>query len=58
MINNNNNKKLAIVARIDKLLLLMNKRKSDYDLIIDSLSIDQLNYYLELTKDDLSYYTA
>ena len=55
---NNNNKKLAIVARIDKLLLLMNKRKSDYDLIINSLSIDQLNYYLELTKDDLSYYTA
>jgi hypothetical protein len=48
-------KKLAIVNKIDVLLSSINKPTSNYDLIVDTLSITQLNYYLELTKTEVFY---
>jgi len=50
-----NKKKLAIISKIDKLKQSINQPVSNYNLIVDSLSITQLNYYLELTKDDVFY---
>jgi len=53
----NNKKKVMLVFKIDKLLQSINKPVSNYDLIIDSLSVEQLGYYLELTKDEVFYNT-
>jgi len=50
-----NNKKIAIIKRIDDLRFRMGQTPSQYDLIVNTLSEGQLNYYLELTKDEFYY---
>ena len=52
------NKKIKIVKEIDKLLASIDRQPSGYSLIINSLSIEQLKYYLELTKDEVYYYNV
>lgn len=52
------NKKIKIVKEIDKLLASIDRQPSGYNLIINSLSIEQLKYYLELTKDEVYYYNV
>jgi len=48
-------RKLQLVTKIDNLLKTINKPTCNYDLIVDTLSIEQLSYYLELAKDEVFY---
>ena len=49
------NKKLAIVTQIDNIRQQLGQPPSLYDLIIDTLSDTQLNYYLGLAEEELFY---
>jgi len=53
---NNTNKKLKIIKRIDKIRVEeLGQLESYYDLIVDSLSEEQLSYYLGLTEQEAFY---
>lgn len=55
---NNTNKKLKIIKRIDKIRVEeLGQLESYYDLIVDSLSEEQLSYYLGLTEQEAFYNT-
>jgi len=52
-----NNKKISLIKQIDDLRYRMGQDPSQYDLIVTTLSETQLNYYLELTRDEYYYST-
>ena len=51
-------RKLAIIKRIDAIREQLGQTPSHYNLIVDTLSETQLNYYLGLAEEELYYENA